>query len=462
MSFYRTYRPQIISEIDNTVVRDQLLTLLHKDKKNLPHAYLFSGPKGTGKTTAARLVAKIFNCTKLSKREGPCGKCEQCRSIERGNNLDVLEMDAASNRGIDEIRTLREQISLAPVSGEYKIYIIDEVHMLTMEAFNALLKTLEEPPQHAVFVLATTDVHKVPGTIRSRCLSIVFSQASVSELIHALIRIVRKEKIAIDKDALTRIAETAEGSFRDATKMLEQVSFHRGKITASVVRTTLSLSEEILTDKFLELLAKRNAKDALRLVGVLMEKGHDVRSFLVDFLQKLERLLLEQTLGAKTDPWNSADIRESIRRFSQAFVEMKLSPIVQLPLELAIVEFCEDNVIRDTQDVIRDEEKESGAKLSGVAHIASHVSRTGMLTLEKLTEHWPDIIASLKSYNHSVAGVLRSARPKAVEHGIVTIEAFYTFHQEKLSEPKTKEVLSRTLKKLFGEKVKVEIVLGKK
>ena len=462
MSFYRTYRPQTIEEIDNAFVREQLITLLHKETKNLPHAYLFSGPKGTGKTTAARLIAKIFNCEKLSKREGPCGKCEQCVSIARGNNLDVLEIDAASNRGIDEIRTLREQIALAPASGEYKIYIIDEVHMLTMEAFNALLKTLEEPPKHAVFVLATTDAHKVPGTIRSRCVHIAFSQATNEELGSALFRIVRKEKITIDKESLQLIANAADGSFRDATKLLEQVSFHRGKISTDVVRATLSISEEKLLETFSTAVASRNAKDSLKILGVVSEKGHDMKTFLTDFLHKLETMLVFHTLGKPIEPWDAEGVIQAVRKFSEAFVEMRGSPIAALPIELAVVEFCEQKVISDKREAIREEEKELSQLKPQKAEDVTAVEAVGLLTLDKLNEHWPDFIASLKTYNHSVSGVLRSARPKAVQDGIVTIEAFYTFHQEKLSEPKIKEMLAATLKKLFGEKVKVVITLGKK
>jgi DNA polymerase-3 subunit gamma/tau len=183
MSFYRIYRPQIIEEIDNIVVREAILRLLGKPKKDLPHAYMFTGPRGGGKTTAARIIAKLFNCTHPSADSGPCGKCDQCVSIAEGRNLDVLEIDAASNRGIDEIRALRDGINLVPASADHKIYIIDEVHMLTTEAFNALLKTLEEPPAHAVFVLATTNPEKVPVTIKSRCVNISFAKASVEELI---------------------------------------------------------------------------------------------------------------------------------------------------------------------------------------------------------------------------------------------------------------------------------------
>ncbi|EKD87492.1 MAG: hypothetical protein ACD_36C00055G0006 [uncultured bacterium] len=428
MSFYRIYRPQIISEIDNVSVREQLLTLLHKDKSDLPHAYLFSGPKGTGKTTAARIVAKIFNCTKLSKREGPCGKCEQCVSIAKGTNMDMLEIDAASNRGIDDIRTLREQIGLTPVSGDYKIYIIDEVHMLTMEAFNALLKTLEEPPPHAVFVLATTDAGKVPVTIKSRCMRLTFSAAGKDELTSALVRIVKKEKIVIDKEALGLLVQAADGSFRDATKLLEQLSFHRGKISEDTVRKTLVLSEEKILNQFIDALMQKDVKRGLSIIGQLVVNGHDMKQFLIDILQKLETQLLNDL--------ESEEIREAIKRFTQAYAELRISPIPQLPLELAVIEFCGEQTYATP-------------------------SQTGLLTTEKLTEHWTDVIASLKSYNHSVAGVLRSSRPKEVKNGIVTIEAFYKFHLDKLSEPKTKEVLVATFKKLFGEKTKVEVVLGR-
>lgn len=427
MSFYRTYRPQVLDEIDNEAVREHLTLLLRKDRKDLPHAFLFHGPKGTGKTTAARLVAKIFNCEKLSKREGPCGKCEQCRSIAAGNNLDILEIDAASNRGIDEIRTLREQIALSPISGDFKIYIIDEVHMLTTEAFNALLKTLEEPPRHAVFVLATTDVHKVPATIVSRAVTIAFARATPEELVTSLRRIVRKEHIDIDKDATAEIANAADGSFRDAAKFLEQVSLSRGKITESTIRKILTLSEDREVDLFLQELEKGDAKEALSRIAELTVKGVDVQAFVTDCLHELHLRLMQH--------WTDEQLRERIQKLSRAFVEIKSSPIPSLPLELAVVELCE--------------EKKTNAQ-------------SDLLTLEKLEEHWPDFIAALKSYNHSVAAVLRSARPKSVKDGIVTIEAFYKFHLEKLSEPKTKDMLAATLKKLFGEKVIINVIEGRK
>lgn len=458
MSFYRTYRPQVIDEIDNVHVREELLSLLAKPKKDLPHAFLFTGPRGGGKTTAARLVAKLFNCQKPVK-EGPCGKCDQCVSIAEGRNLDVLELDAASNRGIDEIRTLRDGIALSPASASYKIYIIDEVHMLTTEAFNALLKTLEEPPVHAVFVLATTDAQKVPVTIKSRCASVSFAKATAGELTHALKRIVKKEKIAIDDGALKLIAVSADGSFRDAVKLLEQASFHKGSINEETLRTLLSLISNVDIEEFTTAVLARDTKHCLALIQKVSDAGIDMKTFVIQSLTELHQRLLADVANK--------DLKEAIQKFSTAYTELRGSAIPQLPIELAVIEYCqEENVIpaspagrRDTKDVIREEKKQE----NNVSPLTSYASpSSGTLTIEKLTDHWADVIAELKPYNHSVAGVMRSTRPVSVKDGIVTIEAFYTFHKDKLSETKTREVIGTVLKKLFGEKVGVEIVLGKK
>jgi len=442
MSFYRTYRPQIIAEIDNESVRTRLTELLSKDRADLPHAYLFTGPKGTGKTTAARILAKVFNCSAL-KKTGPCGICAQCLAIANGQSMDVIEMDAASNRGIDEIRQLRERIGMAPVASAYTVYIIDEVHMLTAEAFNALLKTLEEPPKHAVFILATTNREKVPGTIQSRCISVPFTRADASELMHALQRIVKTEHFKAEDSALSLIIRYSDGSFRDAVKYLEQVSLTSKTITVDAVLKSLSLPDVQLRAQCIEAIANSDVRAALAVISRIRREQTDMKSFLVAMLNDLHEMLLKHITDANPKQILTPDqVKQAISQLSLAYAELRVSPIEELPIELAVIELCRKHEELD-QPVRPEQNTDDGADSSVNTGI-------GLLTLPKLTEHWKDFIASCKPYNHSVAGILRSSRPKDVRDGIVTLEAFYSFHRDKLNESKTKQILAEVLKKLFG------------
>lgn len=479
MSFYRIYRPKVLAEIDNVSVRQTVELLLTKSKEELPHAYLLTGPKGTGKTTTARVIAKIFNCEKPTKSGAPCGSCGQCVSIAEGRHLDVMEIDAASNTGVENIRDLRDRVALAPAQAKWKIFIIDEVHMLSTGAFNALLKTLEEPPAHAIFILATTDPQKIPSTVISRCQRIVFSKAREEDLIHALKRIVTQEHMTVADDALALIAQYADGSFRDAVKSLEQVSFQKGTVTVEIVRSTLALSENKRCDAFISDLLSHDLIAAIGDIQKLVEDGIDSKSFLVDCLRELQRRLVAQAIAKNTV--STTQLRILIERLTDAYTLLRTSPIPELPLELAVVEYCANknqptevpapsapitpsprSVIDHPTPVIP-----TASVIPTNAEILRNKSSddttpSGLITLEKLDQHWKDVIDELKPFNHSVAGVMRSTRPKAVEDGIVVIEAFYKFHQEKLSEVKTREVIAAVLKKLFGEKVRVDVVLGKK
>lgn len=312
---------------------------------HIPHAFLFNGPKGTGKTSAARIIAKTLNCLKLEKNV-PCDKCDNCLSIRQGSFMDVMEIDAASNRGIDEIRELREKIRLAPVSGKNKIYIIDEVHMLTNEAFNALLKTLEEPPSHVTFILATTEPDKLPLTIISRCVRFNFRKAKDEEIVHALERVCFGEKLKIEREVLSLIATHSDGSFRDATKILEQAvsetSLTPEKLQIMIGRDGINIAG------FMELMRAKKTGELLTEIESMEKQGKDFKFLLSGILDFLHALLLCQygVLDERsfTDRWKDkfeiAEINGLIRLFSKVYTEMKYSYSSSLTVQLAVVEWC--------------------------------------------------------------------------------------------------------------------------
>lgn len=512
MVYYRKYRPQLISELDSEDVRKKLHSVLATSAPTfiqVPHAFLFTGPKGLGKTSTARIVAKVINCIGRKDTSGkdiePCNTCEQCRSIANGTDLDVFEIDAASNRGIDEIRDLKEKIRLAPVKAKKKIYIIDEVHMLTTEAFNALLKTLEEPPAHAVFILCTTEFHKIPATILSRCFHITFKRATDEELVRAFKRIVKGEGLKVDDEILTKIAKLADGGFRDGTKILEElVALSDGKeITSEVFEKTYQVTS--VSQKIREILSACQDKDlqaAITTVNSLHAEGTDISFFLSELVATLHTLLL-QRVGVESDTQidsglELSEVQALLNLFSRAISEMKYAVVPSLPLELALVDWCNERLkIKDERSKMPKEDSDNqalnrtveGVTVATLRKQAGNIAKqravageeseekervvkgepaevsilkfaaTGEHSQEWVDALWKNIITEIKNHNHMIAGVLRSCRIVSYDRKVLTIEAAAKFHKERLEEVKTFQALQLVCEQLIGNPVEITIKL---
>jgi len=362
LAIYRKYRPTSFEEL---VGQETIVRILKEEAKNdkLSHAYILAGPRGTGKTTTARIIAKIANCQKrlndlkFRKNGEPCNSCESCKAIDDGKDFDVIEIDAASNRGIDEIRNLKENIRVAPTKGKFRVFIIDEAHMLTKEAFNALLKTLEEPPVNVIIILATTEIEKIPLTIRSRAQQFYFQRVSLNQIIDKLQKIIKAEGIKIDKEALELIASSAEGSFRDAESLLDQLCSFKGKeIKLIDVEQILG---KIGFDKLSELvgyLLEKNLSAVLEKISEINNDGYNLSQFTKDLIQYLRRIAVlkfnpqmenlfkkELSHDHLTIMKKHANLFEEnhlrlLKNLIEAYSQMRYSQFPIIPLEISIIE----------------------------------------------------------------------------------------------------------------------------
>lgn len=355
---YRKYRPKTFKEVEG---QEHVVKTLQGALSlgRVSHAYLFAGPRGSGKTTVARLLAKTLNCEKGSNEA--CDKCGFCEAVNKGSAIDLVELDAASNRGIDDIRNLRESVRSAPFEGKYKVYIIDEVHMLTPDAFNALLKTLEEPPEHAVFILATTEPYKILPTVLSRVQRFDFRRLTVGQITKKLQKISKQEKIKISGEVLSLVASNAEGSLRDAESSLAKlISFVGSEVKMEDAQNLLGIIPFELHREFTSYLADRKSEDGIRFVSRIYESGVDLSNFTDSFLEYLRKVMvlksspsvegilaLELTANdmaafkKETERFTIRDLGNIIAIFIKARENLRSSPVPQLPLELAFLDALE-------------------------------------------------------------------------------------------------------------------------
>ena len=390
VALYRTWRPQ---DFDGLVGQDHIRTALTNalEMGKIAHAYLFTGPRGTGKTSTARILAKALNCEK-GPTAHPCNECNNCKQITAGSSMDVIEIDAASNRGIDEIRQLRERVSFAPVNCRYKVYIIDEVHMITTDAFNALLKTLEEPPEHVVFILATTEPQKIPATIHSRCQRYDFHRVGVEDIAKHLAKVAKGSGIDADADALHLMAIQADGGMRDAVSLLDQCAVMDKKVTALTVRQVLGIVGRESLRKLVTLLGRQDLTGSLGVLNQLTMDGKDIKQILVELTEYFRALLLfkakagyediyltdtAEAFAAIADLYTNERILAATSRIHKALEEIRFSARERIVAELCLFDLCRiqgDTVVVLAARVAQLEKRLAEGSITVAAHPANLVS----------------------------------------------------------------------------------------
>lgn len=506
-TLYRKYRPQTFSEIAGQ--EHVKLTLSYEIKANqVPHAYLFCGPRAIGKTTIARLLAKAMNCpNRKADSADPCNKCQSCLEITESRSMDVAEIDAASNTSVDNVReAVIASSRLAPSAGRYKIFIIDEAHMLSTSAWNALLKTMEEPPARVIFILCTTEVHKVPATIVSRCQRFDFKKIGVAEIISKLSRIVREEKIKVGAGVLEAVARHANGHMRDAESLLGQVislagsenSLKGKEITLTEAELIIPRSYVTEAVEMLEYLANKETGAGVSYVNRLADNGADLKVFSSELVSLVRRLLiakvspelgtsLGQELGeaiqARVEPLLSkleADfLAAAIERFIQAGRDIKDAPFPQLPLELAIVDLCygrlfsNDSVISSfsprTNPVpapLRRPTTNTSPNTRVSADLApSSDNQPKTAPVKSVIEPgtiknaWQELLVRVKQHNHSLSFVLKSCQFLGLDGSVLKLAFKHKFHHDRLNEPAIRQLVESLLGEITGQRIAIATTL---
>lgn len=467
IALYRKYRPQNFKNlVGQDHIRQTLMNAIKGD--SISHAYLFCGPRGTGKTTAARLMAKTVNCEDLQEGVEPCDKCDFCVDATQGKLIDLIEIDAASNRGIDEIRELREKIKFAPSRAQSKVYIIDEVHMLSKDAFNALLKTLEEPPTHVFFILATTEIHKVPETIISRCQRFDFRRIDVKSLVARLGYIAQQEKIDAELDALELIARSVDGGMRDAIGLLEQMTFDK-KLTYDFVKESLGITGHKAVEQLYDQIIGKDVTKALATINEIHFEGYDLSQFTKDFLEFLREKMLNEI---KNNGPLVPQIMEVIDAFQFAYEIGRSAVIPQLPLEMAVLKSTgvekkeavatEEKVEKKKEEPKKVEEKteEESKKEDPLVEAKQEKSDKVIdFSLDTVKKNFPRVLENITT--PSIKRSFQTATITKAEGNQATVTFSTNFHLEKVDNVQGHDVVERAFKKVFGKTIKMNCELSK-
>ena len=489
--FYRKWRPQTLSEVvGQEPVTRTLRSALENGK--VAHAYLFCGPRGTGKTSTGRILAKAVNCPNQVHGE-PCNTCDICKSITEGKSLDIIEIDAASNRGIDDVRSLREKVNYAASYARYKVYIIDEVHMLTEPASNALLKTLEEPPPHVIFILATTEPHKVLPTLTSRCQRFNFRRLSQTAIIDKLTLICQKEDIHAGPESLKLIAHAAIGSLRDAENILQQLlAYHGNQIDFDQVQIALGISSDPRVKQLAKHIISKDIPAGLRVINSVNSDGIDLRQFNLGLIEYLRGLLLAKSQCHEALDVTTEDLAEMNDLIANATFEYLLKVVKvfssvdfrsdnysTLYLELALLDCALSSItvqgepasieVPETVEVTAP--SQTPAQPTQVAEPPAVASSTetpitevpeSSEGIDYIRARWKEFIQSLRGEGSSgsLDAVLRSAcEPVSLEDDTLVLGFYHSFHKEKLEDPKYQYLVERKLKEVFGRSYKVKCIL---
>ena len=459
-ALYRKYRPRTFGALAGQEhIATTLLNGLKQER--VAHAYLFCGPRGTGKTSAALILARAVNCLQSEQGE-PCGVCESCKRILAGNSLDILEIDAASNRGIDEMRDLRERVKYTPAQENYKVYIIDEVHMLTNEAFNALLKTLEEPPAHVIFVLATTEPHKVPVTVLSRCQRFDFHRIGQEVIAAHLAGIAEKEAVNAEKAALELIARRSEGGLRDALSLLDQAMVYGDNtITARTVAEVLGTVDEDFVAALAKALALGDALKIIQDVDVLVREGRDLRQFLHQLLEYLRAELLLSLTGEKAD-FPRRRILQMLRDLVDADQRLRYSLTPRLTLEIALLGAARLEEEAAPQLAAQGKKAASSIKPAKEASPAKAKPAPKAAVQEKapgnITESWPAILQLIRKKSPVTHALLREGTIVAYDGNSITLgyAPAWKAHMQKVMEENHRATAEAALAQTLGKQVKLQ------